>query len=153
MHYTAKVRQVPCHPLSSQQLGRKLLDYLIELARSSPVRPFSYGEVARTLDTDFNPRDRHHVKFINNLYGVNHYCFEHDMPLFGVLVVRASDGQQGDGFYVLARDIGLLHSEARGGAEVRDSQVAQTIEYARNSESETSVADRPSHHGAHLAGE
>src|SRR6266566_5479274 len=90
---------------------RKLLDFLIGLARNSPGQTISYGEVARTLDTDFNPRDRHHVKLINNLYAVNHYCHEQDMPLFGVLVVRASDGEQGDGFYVLARDIGLLDSD------------------------------------------
>src|SRR6266567_8931147 len=125
---------------------QKLLDFLIELARNSPGQTISYGDVARSLDSDFNPRDRHHVKLINNLYAVNHFCFEHDMPLFGVLVVRASDGQQGHGFYVLARDIGILDSdEAEDEKRFRDSQVALTIEYARNSEPETSAAsDEPS---------
>jgi hypothetical protein len=125
---------------------QKLLDFLIGLARNSPGQTISYGEVARTLDTDFNPRDRHHVKLINNLYAVNHYCHEHDMPLFGVLVVRASDGEQGDGFYVLARDIGRLDSDDPAKErKFRDDQIAQTIEYARNIEDETAaVVDEPS---------
>jgi hypothetical protein len=125
---------------------QKLLDFLIGLARNSPGQTVSYGEVARTLDTDFNPRDRHHVKLINNLYAVNHYCDEHDMPLFGVLVVRASDGEQGEGFYVLARDIDLLNSDdPEKEKKFRDNQIAQTIEYARNAEPETPViADEPS---------
>lgn len=55
------------------------------------------------------------------------------MPLFGCLVVRASGRQQGDGFYVLARDIGLLDSEQQEDEEkFRDDQIAQTIEYARS---------------------
>jgi hypothetical protein len=124
---------------------QKLLDFLIGLARQTPGQTVSYGEVARTLDTDFNPRDRHHVKLINNLYAVNCYCREHDMPLYGVLVVRASDGHQGAGFYDLAREMGLLDShDPEEEKQFRDSQIAQTIEHARNQESETSVgADEP----------
>lgn len=125
---------------------QKLLDFLIERARNSPGQTISYGELARTLDTDFNPRDRHHVKLINNLYSVNHYCHEQDMPLFGVLVVRASDGQQGDGFYILARDIGRLRSDdPEEEKKYRDGELAWTIEYARNTEPETPIiADEPS---------
>jgi hypothetical protein len=124
---------------------QKLLDFLIGLARNSPGQTISYGEVARTLDTDFNPRDRHHVKLIKNLYTVNHYCHEQDMPLFGVLVVRASDGEQGDGFYVLARDIRRLDSnDPEEESKFRDSQIAQTIEYARNAQHETpAIVDEP----------
>jgi len=114
---------------------QKLLDFLVGLARNAPGQTISYGEVARTLDADFNPRDRHHVKLINNLYAVNHYCHEHDMPLYGVLVVRASDGEQGEGFYVLARDIRRLDSDDPAEEKkFRDNQIAQTIEYARNTE-------------------
>ena len=67
------------------------------------------------------------------------------LALFGVLVVRASDGEQGDGFYVLARDIGPLDSDDPAEEKkFRDSQIAQTIEYARNTERETSViVDEP----------
>jgi len=118
---------------------RKLLDFLIKLARTSPGQTITYGDTARALDADFNPRDRHHVKLINNLYAINHYCRENDMPLFGCLVVRASDGQQGEGFYILARDIGLLDSDdPQEEKKFRDSQIAQTIEYARNNEPEAS---------------
>jgi len=124
---------------------QKMLDFLIERARHSPGRPITYGELARALDPDFNPRDRHHVKLIRNLYSVNHYCFEQDMPLFGCLVVRASDRQQGEGFYVLAREMGLLNSEQpEDEHKFRDDQIAQTIEYARSMPEESAVAEEPS---------
>ncbi len=122
-----------------------MLDFLIERARRSPGRTITYGELARALDPDFNPRDRHHVKLIRNLYSVNHYCFEQNMPLFGCLVVRASDRQQGDGFYVLAREMGLLDSEQpEDEKKFRDDQIAQTIEYARSMPEAPAVADEPS---------
>lgn len=124
---------------------QKMLDFLIERARHSPGRTITYGELARALDPDFNPRDRHHAKLIRNLYSVNHYCSEHDMPLFGCLVVRASDRQQGDGFYTLARDIGLLDSDHPEDEEkFRDNQIAQTIEYARSMPEAPAIADEPS---------
>jgi hypothetical protein len=124
---------------------RKMLDFLKEQARRSPGQTITYGELARALDPDFNPRDRHHVKLIRNLYMINHYCSEQDMPLFGCLVVRAGDRQQGDGFYVLARQIGLLDSEQPEDEEkFRDDQIAQTIEYARNMPEAAVVADEPS---------
>lgn len=125
---------------------QKLLDFLIERARNSPGQTISYGEVARTLDPDFNPRDRHHVKLVNNLYAINHYCHEQDMPLFGVLVVRASDGRQGVGFYDLGRALGRLRSnDPEEERRYRDSEIAWTIEYARNAELEAVViADEPS---------
>ena len=40
----------------------KMLDFLIERARRSPGQTITYGELARALDPDFNPRDRHHVR-------------------------------------------------------------------------------------------
>ena len=124
---------------------QKLLNFLIDRARRSPGQTITYGELARTLDPDFNPRDRHHVKLINNLYSVNRYCSEQNMPLFGCLVVRASDRQQGDGFYILARELGLLHSEQpEHERKFRDDQIAQTIEYARSIPEAPSVADEPS---------
>lgn len=124
---------------------QKLLDFLIERARRSPGRTITYGELDRALDPDFNPRDRHHVKLIRNLYRVNHYCSEQDMPLFGCLVVRVGDRQQGDGFYILARDIGLLDSQQPGDEEkFRDDQIAQTVEYARSRPEAPVVSDEPS---------
>jgi hypothetical protein len=132
-------------PTSLTAAQQKLLDFLIELARTSPGRTITYGAVARALDTDFNPRDRHHVKLINNLYAVNHYCYEHDMPLYGVLVVRASDGEQGDGFYILARDLHLLDSDdPEEERKFRDAQLTQTAEHARDLEAEVSaISDGP----------
>lgn len=133
-------------PASLTAAQQKLLDFLVDLARTAPGRTISYGEVARTLDTDFNPRDRHHVKLSNNLYAVNNYCRDRDMPLFGVLVVRASDGEQGRGFYDLAREMGLLGSDDPGEEKkFRDRQIAQAIEYARNAEHQApAAADEPS---------
>jgi hypothetical protein len=124
---------------------QKMLDFLIERARRSPDPTITYGDLARALDPDFNPRDRHHVKLISNLYSVNHYCSEHNMPLFGCLVVRASDRQQGSGFYILARDIGLLDSEQPEDEEkFRDDQIARAVEYARSMPEAPVVAAEPS---------
>jgi hypothetical protein len=121
---------------------QKMLDFLITRARRSPDPTITYGELARKLDADFNPRDRHHVKLINNLYSVNRYCADQNMPLFGCLVVRASDRQPGEGFYVLARELGLLDSEQPEDEEkFRDDQIAQTRDYAL---SVPVAADEPS---------
>jgi hypothetical protein len=109
-----------------------MLDLLIDRARRLLDPTITYGELARALDPDFNPQDRHHVKLTRNLYSVGRYCAEQKMPLFGVLVVRATDRQQGDGFYTLAREEGLLDSDEPGQEKrFRDEQVAQAIEYAR----------------------
>jgi hypothetical protein len=123
----------------------KVLDFLTERARRSSGPTITYGELARALDPDYHPRDRHHVKLIRNLYSVNHYCFEHSMPLFGCLVVRASDRQQGEGFYTLARDIGLLDSEqVEEEKKFRDDQIAEAIEYARSMPEAPVSAGEPS---------
>jgi hypothetical protein len=120
-----------------------MLDFLIEQARMG--QPVTFGELARALDPDFNPRDRHHVKLINNLYSVNRYCFEQDMPLFGSLVVRASDRRQGEGFYAVAREFGVLNSDDLEDADkFADSEIAQAIEYARNMPETPVIAEEPS---------
>lgn len=120
---------------------QKLLGCLIEQGRRSPGKTITYGELARALDPDYNPRDRHHVKLIAHLYSVNHFCFEQGMPLFGCLVVRASDRKPGNGFYVLARDLGFSvdHDEA---AEEKfwNEQIAGTAEHAAASMQEVEPA-------------
>jgi hypothetical protein len=125
---------------------QRMLDFLIERARRLPDSPtITYGELARELDPDFNPRDRHHVKLISNLYSVNHYCAAQHMPLFGVLVVRASDRQQGEGFYDLARDLGLLDSEQpEDEKKFRDEQITQATEHARSMPEPPAAAGEPS---------
>jgi hypothetical protein len=124
---------------------QKLLGFLIDRARHSPGQTITYGELAQALDPDFNPRDRHHVKLIRNLYRVGQYCLEQDMPLFGCLVVRASDRKPGEGFYTLAQQLGLLNSDHPEDEEqFGEDQVAQTIEYARNLPDAPILADEPS---------
>jgi hypothetical protein len=122
---------------------QKMLDFLIERARHGQAT--TYGELARALAPDFNPQDRHHVKLIRNLSEVNHYCFEHDMPLFGGLVVRASDGKQSEGFFALARQVGVLNSaDPEDEAKFEARQVAEAIEYARNLSRAPLAANEPS---------
>jgi hypothetical protein len=108
-----------------------MLDFLIEQARAGQT--ITYGELARALNPDFNPRDRHHVKLINSLYSINRYCFEQKMPLFGSLVVRASDRRQGEGFYAVAHEFGVLNSDDLEDADkFANSEVDRAIEYARS---------------------
>jgi hypothetical protein len=64
------------------------------------------------------------------------------MPLFGCLVVRASDRKPGDGFYVLARDLGFHvgHDQA---AEEKfwNDQIAKTAEYGASMQEEEPAAE------------
>jgi hypothetical protein len=125
---------------------QNLLAFLTEQARRTPGKTVTYGEVARTLDPDYNPRDRHHAKLIGHLYSVNHFCFEQGMPLFGCLVVRASDRKPGDGFYILARDLGFrIDHDQAAEAEFWDDQVTRAAEYAaRTQEHEQPTEGEPS---------
>ena len=81
---------------------QRLLDFLT----SRDPEKITYQELARAMDPDVNPSDRRFKRLTNALYYVNKYEHENDRPMIGALVVRASDGLPGDGFYSCARDLG-----------------------------------------------
>jgi hypothetical protein len=82
-----------------QRLLEILTDYL--RAGTKPM-PLTYQAVAQAMDPDVNPNDRRFKRLTRALDFVNQYEAEHDRPLPGAMVVRASDGQPGEGFYLSA---------------------------------------------------
>lgn len=82
---------------------QRLRDFL---TRHAPEK-ITYQELARAMDPDVNPRDRRFKRLTTALYYVNKHEHENGRPLIGALVVRASDGLPGDGFYLCARDLGF----------------------------------------------
>src|SRR5579863_1641785 len=80
---------------------QRLLDFLT----SPDPEKITYQELARAMDPDVNPRDRRFKRLTTALYYINKYEHENGRPMPGALVVRASDGLPGDGFYSCARDL------------------------------------------------
>jgi Fe-S-cluster formation regulator IscX/YfhJ len=80
---------------------QRLRDFL----SSHPHETNTYQALARAMDPDVNPRDRRFKRLTTALLHVNTYEDEHQRPMLGALVVRASDGLPGDGFYWCAREL------------------------------------------------
>jgi hypothetical protein len=86
-----------------QRLREYLTDYL--RAGTKPM-PLTYQAVARAMDPDVNPNDRRFKRLSHALHYVNQHEAEHGRPLPGAMVVRASDGYPGKGFYLSALEAG-----------------------------------------------
>ena len=82
---------------------QRLLEFLTDYLRAG-TKPttLTYQALARAMDPDVNPNDRRFKRLTHALHFVNQYEAEHDRPLPGAMVVRASDGQPGEGFYLSA---------------------------------------------------
>jgi hypothetical protein len=79
---------------------QRLLEFLTDYLRGG-TKPttLTYQAVARAMDPDVNPNDRRFKRLTRGLDCINQYEAEHDRPLPGAMVVRASDSQPGEGFY------------------------------------------------------
>jgi hypothetical protein len=79
---------------------QRLLEFLTNYLRAGTKPPtLTYQAVARAMDPDVNPNDRRFKRLTRALDIVNQHEAEHDRPLPGAMVVRASDGLPGEGFY------------------------------------------------------
>jgi hypothetical protein len=82
---------------------QRLLEFLTDYLRAG-TKPgtLTYQALARAMDPDVNPNDRRFKRLTYALHYVNQHEAEHGRPLPGAMVVRASDGQPGEGFYLSA---------------------------------------------------
>ena len=113
---------------------QRLRDFL---ASRAPEK-ITYQELARAMDPDVNPRDRRFKRLTNALYHVNGYEHENDRPMLGALVVRASDGLPGAGFYGCAMELGLKADDSDDLA-FWEAELAQVIGYWGNRPQETQL--------------
>ncbi len=122
---------------------QQMFDFLTGRLAGGDFRAISYGQVAHSLDPDYNPRDRHHRKVSRALRNLNHYAFENGWPMIGAMVVRSSDGLPGLGFGVVARDLGKLDSDVPD-VEYKfwKAELARVIEFWGSQQSHESQLDR-----------
>lgn len=113
---------------------QRLRDFLT----SHAPEKITYQELARVMDPDVNPRDRRFKRLTTALYHVNTYEHENDRPMIGALVVRASDGLPGDGFYWCARQLGLEFDDSEAPA-FWEAELARVSEYWGSQPQETQL--------------
>jgi hypothetical protein len=86
---------------------QRLLEFLTDHLRAETKRTtLTYQEVARAMDPEVNPKDRRFKRLTHALHYVNQHEADLGRPLPGAMVVRASDGQPGEGFYLSALQAG-----------------------------------------------
>jgi hypothetical protein len=90
------------------------------------------------MDPDVNPRDRRFKRLTTALYHVNTYEHENGRPMIGALVVRASDGLPGDGFYWCARQLGFEFEDTEAAA-FWEAELARVSEYWGSQPQETQL--------------
>lgn len=98
----------------------------------------TYQELARAMDPDVNPRDRRFKRLTTALYHVNRHEHENGRPMIGALVVRASDGLPGDGFYWCARELGFEFDDS-GAIVFWEAELTRVIEYWGSQPQETQL--------------
>ena len=113
---------------------QRLRDFLTSHAPGK----ITYQELARVMDPDVNPRDRRFKRLTTALYHVNTYEHENGRPMIGALVVRASDGLPGDGFYWCARQLGFEFEDSEAAA-FWEAELAQVSEYWGSQPQETQL--------------
>jgi hypothetical protein len=113
---------------------QRLRDFLT----SRDPEKITYQELARAMDPDVNPRDRRFKRLTNALYHVNKYEHENRRPLIGALVVRASDGLPGEGFYSCARGLDFKFDDSEETA-FWEAELARVIEYWGGKPQETQL--------------
>ena len=113
---------------------QRLRDFLT----SHAPEKITYQELARVMDPDVNPRDRRFKRLTTALYHVNTYEHENGRPMIGALVVRASDGLPGDGFYWCARQLGYDFEDSEEAA-FWEAELTQVSEYWGSQPQETQL--------------
>ena len=87
-------------------LHKGIYEQLKEVARNGEL--ITYGEIAPLAKLNMeSPGDRNRIGEI--LGEISTFEHENHRPMLFVLVVHADDGMPGDGFFNLARELGLLH--------------------------------------------
>jgi hypothetical protein len=126
---------------------RRMLDFLTGRLKAGDTRTLTYGELAAACDPDYNPRDRHFRRISQALWSLNHFEHEHQRPMIGAMVVRASNRLVGDGFYAVARELDHQFEDSEAIA-FWEEQKARVIAYwtaPERQEPEETQLDRIEH--------
>ena len=87
-------------------IHKGIYEQLKEVARNGAL--ITYVEIAPLAKLNMeSPGDRNRIGEI--LGEISTFEHENRRPMLSVLVVHADDGMPGDGFFNLARELGLLH--------------------------------------------
>ncbi len=83
-------------------------NYLIELARKKSNQTVTYQKLSDDCNLGLKMTDGQHIRNeIGRILGeVSEHEHNHNRPLLSSLVIRLSDGEEGDGFYKLAEKLG-----------------------------------------------
>ena len=90
-------------------MNQEVRSYLIELARNKTNPTVNYQKLSDDCGLGLVMTDGQHVrKEIGRILGeISEYEHHHDRPLLSALVIRLQDGEEGDGFYKLAENLGF----------------------------------------------
>ena len=89
-------------------INQQIYDRLKEVASNGEL--ITYGAIAPLANLDMeNPDDRNKISQI--LGDISTYEHEQGRPMLSAIVVLAETGYPGDGFYTLARELGLHHGK------------------------------------------
>lgn len=106
-------------------------EFLINLSREKVNQTITYQKLSDKcnlgLNMQNNPSDR--VEIGNILEEISKYEHENKRPLLSVLVVRTTDGDEGDGFYKLAEKLGYGKYRTLKSQMFSSSQITECINY------------------------
>ncbi|MET3535854.1 hypothetical protein [Chryseobacterium limigenitum] len=85
-------------------MDNRVRRFLIELARNKLNPTITYQKLSDACKLNLNMQDNPHDRIIiGNILGeISEYEHENKRPLLSALVIRLSDGEEGEGFYRLA---------------------------------------------------
>ena len=89
-------------------MNLEIRDFLIEISRDSRNPTITYQKLSDCCNLGLNMRDHPHDRLkIGELLGeISEFEHNNERPLLSALVIRVSDGEEGDGFYKLAEKLG-----------------------------------------------
>lgn len=89
-------------------MDKTVRSFLIELARNKLNPTITYQKLSEACKLNLNMQDNPHDRvIIGSILGeISEYEHENRRPLLSALVIRISDGEEGEGFYKLAERLG-----------------------------------------------
>lgn len=89
-------------------MNKKVRNYLIELARHRTNPTVNYQKLSDDCGLGLTMSDGQHIRNeIGRILGeISEYEHNNDRPLLSALVIRLNDGEEGDGFFKLAENLG-----------------------------------------------
>lgn len=112
-------------------MNTRVRSYLIDVARNRTAPTTTYQRLSDEcnlgLQMQEKPSDRNTLATI--LEEISVFEHQNSRPLLSSLVLRASDNQEGDGFYKLAEKLGFGDWQALKRGEFAITQINECIAY------------------------